>query len=100
MGFVTLFILIFAGVIALEMAQDRNHTDCVYLLKHPPKLSGLPQWRPSLHSLYPAAFKQNTKYLLILMVRLRQGPLREMHRDIVKIMIRKLADMYRGEEEK
>ena len=65
------------------------------MLKNPPKMSGLPSWRPSVHTMYPIAFQQQAKLLLVLMVRLRKGPLREMHRDICKIMIRELAELYR-----
>ena len=76
-----------------DLSEPRNPA-IVQILQNPPKLTGLPAWRPSTHRCYPATFKQNVIGLLLVMVRLRRGPLYEMHRDICKIMIAQLALLY------
>lgn len=84
---------------ALDIAQDNRQMLAVSILLNPPRLTGLPRWRPAVHHAYPAAFRQNCRGLLLAMVRLRKGPLREMHREIVKMMIFQLSLLYIAEDD-
>ena len=90
------------GQIALEVAEEARQQAALQVLRNPPRLSGLPRWRPSLHAAFPPAFRQQARELVRLMTRLRsrrsvpRGPLWMIPNDIVLIMVRALADLYRN----
>ena len=85
--------------IPLDVAEEVK-SSCIHLLRNPPKLTGLPTWRPSLHHLFPVQFRHDAKNLLLLMTRLRSrdpknfGPLWQIPNDIVKSMVFFLAELY------
>ncbi len=91
------------GKIALDVAQDNKQYQAAELLRNPPRLSGLPRWRPSLHRSFPVAFRQQARDLVLVMTRLRRrkepcGPLWMVPNDIVIMMVRELGDLYRLEK--